>query len=253
MSARDDVLANIRRSLGVTGKEATRRGIVAAGLQDGARGPIPARGQGSPAARMATFIAEAQRVSASVVVLDNAAAVPAEVARYLRDSNLPLEVRIGVSARLADLDWRGGGMTTIPGASAGADLSAGDSRFRGRSRDRFARRSVRAGNPTTLNFLPDNHIVVLSTPDVVGDYETLWPRRRGKISARADAATFREPDHRSVAFRRHRADAHPRRARPAPIAYSRDPRLSCNARRSAAFMKRPTPGALHERRVQQAA
>ena len=28
-----------------------------------------------------------------------------------------------------------------------------------------------ADNPTTLNFLPDTHIVVLDADDVVGDYE----------------------------------------------------------------------------------
>jgi len=178
MSARDDVLANIRRSLGVTGKEATRRGIVAARLQDGARGPIPARGQGSPAARMATFIAEAQRVSASVVVLDNAAAVPAEVARYLRDSNLPLEVRIGADARLADLDWRGGGMTTIPGASAGADLSAVSHAFAGVAETGSLVVLSGADNPVTLNFLPDNHIVVLSAADLFGDLESVWTKMR---------------------------------------------------------------------------
>ena len=33
-------------------------------------------------------------------------------------------------------------------------------------------------NPTTLNFLPDTHIVVLKANDVVGDYESLWGRLR---------------------------------------------------------------------------
>ena len=33
-------------------------------------------------------------------------------------------------------------------------------------------------NPTTLNFLPDNHIVVLAAADIVGDYETAWDRLR---------------------------------------------------------------------------
>ena len=33
-------------------------------------------------------------------------------------------------------------------------------------------------NPTTLNFLPDTHIVMLSADDVAGDYETVWRRLR---------------------------------------------------------------------------
>src|SRR5262249_2418505 len=40
-----------------------------------------------------------------------------------------------------------------------------------------------ADNPTSLNFLPDNHIVVLEAKDVVGDYETVWQRLRDKFGA----------------------------------------------------------------------
>jgi L-lactate dehydrogenase complex protein LldG len=35
-------------------------------------------------------------------------------------------------------------------------------------------------NPTTLNFLPDTHIVVIDAKDIAGDYETLWARLRGQ-------------------------------------------------------------------------
>jgi L-lactate dehydrogenase complex protein LldG len=178
MSARDDVFANIRRSLGVTGKEATRRGIVAQRLQEPARGPIPARGQGSPATKLATFIAEAQRVSASVVVLDSDAAVPGEVARYLRDSNLPLQVRIGADVRLTQLDWQGAAMTTLDGASAGADLSAVSHAFAGVAETGSLVVLSGADNPVTLNFLPDNHIVVLSAADLFGDLENVWAKLR---------------------------------------------------------------------------
>jgi L-lactate dehydrogenase complex protein LldG len=178
MSARDDVFANIRRSLGVTGKEATRRGIVAARLQEPARGPIPARGQGSTAAKMATFITEAQRVSATVVVLEHAAAVPAEVARYLRDSNLPLQVRIGADVRLTQLDWHSAGMTTLDGASAGADLSAVSHAFAGVAETGSVIVLSGPDNPVTLNFLPDNHIIVLSAADLFGDLESVWAKLR---------------------------------------------------------------------------
>lgn len=178
MSARDDVFSNIRRSLGVTGKEATRRGIVAARLQETPRGPIPARGQGSPAAKMATFIAEAQRVSATVVVLENAAAAPAEVARYLTESDLPLQVRLGADVRLTQLDWRGAGVTTVEGASAGADLNAVSHAFAGVSETGSVIVLSGPDNPVTLNFLPDNHIVVLSAADLFGDLESVWAKLR---------------------------------------------------------------------------
>jgi L-lactate dehydrogenase complex protein LldG len=33
-------------------------------------------------------------------------------------------------------------------------------------------------NPTTLNFLPEVEIVVLTAADIAGDYETVWDRIR---------------------------------------------------------------------------
>jgi L-lactate dehydrogenase complex protein LldG len=33
-------------------------------------------------------------------------------------------------------------------------------------------------NPTTLNFLPENHIVILFADDIAGNYEDVWDRLR---------------------------------------------------------------------------
>ena len=33
-------------------------------------------------------------------------------------------------------------------------------------------------NPSTLNFLPDNHIIVVSAKDIASDYETMWTKVR---------------------------------------------------------------------------
>ncbi|MFX8828968.1 LUD domain-containing protein, partial [Acinetobacter baumannii] len=33
-------------------------------------------------------------------------------------------------------------------------------------------------NPTTLNFLPEYHVVVVEASDIAGDYETIWNRVR---------------------------------------------------------------------------
>jgi L-lactate dehydrogenase complex protein LldG len=117
-------------------------------------------------------------VSASVVVLESAAAVPAEVARYLRDSNLPLEARMGADPRLAALDWRGAAMTMADGASTGADLTAVSHAFAGVAETGSLVLLSGPDNPVTLNFLPDNHVVVLSAADLVGDLETVLARLR---------------------------------------------------------------------------
>jgi L-lactate dehydrogenase complex protein LldG len=173
MSARDDVFANIRRSLGVSGKEATRRAGVTQRLETTPRGPIPARGQGSPAARLATFITEATRVSASVVVLNNKDAVPDEVARFLRAANLPLSLKMGQDTRLAVLNWKSAGLDTSNGPSDGSDLNALSHAFGGVAETGSLVLLSGPDNPVTLNFLPDNHFVVLSAADLAADLESV--------------------------------------------------------------------------------
>jgi L-lactate dehydrogenase complex protein LldG len=178
MSPRDDVFANIRRSLGATGKEATRRGIVAQRLAEPIRGPIPARGQGSAAARMATFLSETQRVSATNVVLENAAAVPAEVARYLTETGVVPSLKLGTDERLAGLDWAGAGLEVTQGRSDGSDLNAISHAFAGVAETGSLVILSGPENPATLNFLPDNHLVVLSLADLAPDLETVIAKLR---------------------------------------------------------------------------
>jgi L-lactate dehydrogenase complex protein LldG len=127
---------------------------------------------------MATFLTEAQRVSASVVVLNSAADVPGEVARWLREANLPLEIRIGADERLTQLDWQGTAMTMHDGASAGTDLSAVSHAFAGVAETGSVILLSGPANPVTLNFLPDNHIVVLAAADLFGDLESVWGKLR---------------------------------------------------------------------------
>ena len=45
------------------------------------------------------------RAAASVVEIADASDAPAEIARYLREYNLPATLRIGADPRLADLPW----------------------------------------------------------------------------------------------------------------------------------------------------
>ena len=178
LSARDAILANIRRSLNVTGAEAPRRMAVADRLAAAPAGVIPQRGQGDASKRTATFKEEAERAQASVAEVESAADVPSEIARFLRDGNLPAMLRMGDDPRLAAMPWGATALEIAHGPSDGHDLNAVS----------FARAAVAelgtlalasgADNPTTLNFLPDNHLVVVAGSDIVADYEGVWRKLR---------------------------------------------------------------------------
>lgn len=189
MSARDDILAAVRRSLGVTGEEAPRRAAVAARLDEAPAGIIPRRGQGDKGARAATFKAEAAGAQASLAEVAAAADVPAEVARFLRENNLPASLRTGEDARLAAMPWGATALELSRGPSDGDDANAVSVAFAAVAETGTLALVSGPDNPTTLNFLPDNHIVVLFADDLVGDYESVFVKLRAAYGVGAAPRT----------------------------------------------------------------
>lgn len=183
MSARDDIFAAIRRSLHVTGEEAPRRAAVTARLAEAPTGVIPARGHGDSQQRAALFKAEAERAKASVAEIARTEDIPAEVARFLRENNLPATLRMGEDARLAALPWSETALEISHGPSEGHDLNALSAAFAAVAESGTLALVSGRDNPTTLNFLPDNHLVVVFSDDLVGDLESVIKRIRSIYGA----------------------------------------------------------------------
>lgn len=180
MSARDEILSSLRHSLRATGAEGPRRAAVEARLSGAPRGVVPARGRLDPKERIGLFRKMAESAFASVAILQSADDVPGEVARWLRDNNLPATLRMGEDARLAALPWGETTLELAQGASDGRDLNAVSHAFAGVAESGTLIMTSGPENPSTLNFLPDNHIVVLSSADLQGDYESAFDRLREK-------------------------------------------------------------------------
>jgi L-lactate dehydrogenase complex protein LldG len=178
MSARADIFADIRRALDVTGKEAPRRRSVEDRLAHAPRGIIPARGQGDAAERLAVFRDEAERVSASVAEIDLAGQVPAAVATYLRDHNLRARLRCGADPYLAAMNWAATGLDLAYGRATATDTVCVSHAFGAVAETGTLVLVSGQDNPTSLNFLPDTHIVVLQANDILGDYEQIWEKLR---------------------------------------------------------------------------
>ena len=190
MSAREAVLANIRRSLGVTGIEAPRRFEVERRIAEAPAGVVPQRGQGDLAARVAIFRSEAERAQATVAEVASLAEAPAEIARFLRDANCPATLRMGRDPRLAAMPWGETALEISIGASDGRDLNAVAFAFAGVAETGTLALVSGPDNPTTLNFLPDNAIVILERKDVVGDTEAVFARLRAAYGKGAAPRTL---------------------------------------------------------------
>jgi L-lactate dehydrogenase complex protein LldG len=181
MSGRETILGKVRRGLGVSGDEPARRVAVDARLEAPPPRPIPTRGQLDPAGRIDLFCRMAESVQATVARVEGDATVPAAVAEHLRRHNLPAEVRMGADSRLAALPWADTQIEVKRGASDGSDAVGVSHAEAGVAETGTLVLLSGPDNPTTINFLPDTHIVVVRAADIVGDYETVWRRLREKL------------------------------------------------------------------------
>jgi len=177
-TARTDIFSSIRRSLAVKGDERTRLQIVAERLDRAPKGVIPARGQVSGEALVEVFRAQAEAALATVRVVDSAAVVPRAVAEFLRDHNLPATLRMGDDPRLKAMPWGETALEMSQGRSDGHDLNAVSHALGGVAESGTAVMVSGPENPSTLNFLPDNHIVVIAAKDIAGDYERVFAKLR---------------------------------------------------------------------------
>lgn len=177
-TARGEIFSTIRRSLGVNGRELPRAQIVADRLARTPKGVIPERGQVDGEDLIELFKLQAEAALATVTVVEERDQVPGAIADYLRRHNLPATVRMGDDPRLSGLPWRDTALDLAAGASAGDDLNAVSHAFAGIGETGTLVMTSGHENPSTLNFLPDNHIVVLKASDLAGDMETALCRVR---------------------------------------------------------------------------
>jgi L-lactate dehydrogenase complex protein LldG len=181
MTPRDLIFATIRRSLGVTGTEAPRRAAVAARLAGHPRGVVPARGELPPRERVDLFARMVEAASGTIARVGAGAEIPAAVADFLRGLNLPLHLRHGDDARLAALPWGNAPALEVSrGPSDGHDLAAVSHAFAAVAETGTVVLTSGPDNPTTLNFLPDVHIVVVEVGAVASDFETVMEKLRDR-------------------------------------------------------------------------
>jgi len=162
---RERVLADIRRSLG-RGSPSLQAIVPLPGT-----GPRPSF-DGDIVER---FVAKMREKSATLVRIPSLAEVGAEVERFVTSVNA--DKRLCVSQALAAIDWPAGfevehraarrdDQTSVTPCFAAVAESGGIVTLSG------------PATPSTLNFVPDNHIVIVQASQVVRDFEDVWTQWR---------------------------------------------------------------------------
>jgi L-lactate dehydrogenase complex protein LldG len=183
MSDRDIIFKKIRAGLDSSANDGKRRASAEARIKAEFRHPIPERVAGKTHAQHLTLMRgflEGQ----GATVLDAASRddIPGLVAKYLRDTNLPAQVRFGDDALLSGLPWSKEASVTLTKGRAEASDEVGLSHAAACVAE-TGTLVMASGpdNPVTINFLPENHIVVVETKDVLGPYEDAWAKIRARF------------------------------------------------------------------------
>jgi L-lactate dehydrogenase complex protein LldG len=176
---RGKVLDRIRAALGAASLDRARRAAVARRIERHPRGTVPARAMRSGAERIALLADMLTKQGADVSRVATPKEAVGAVASYLGTCNLPPRLRMGADPDLAALPWR---------EAWDIELSFGGAEPTDRaSLSRAAVAAAETGtlfllsgsdNPTTLNFLPEAHTVLIAAADIVGSYEEAWDRLR---------------------------------------------------------------------------
>jgi L-lactate dehydrogenase complex protein LldG len=199
MSAREQILGGIRRSLSRDALDGTAAAPLEQRVAQPPRGPIPARTAGLDRdALVALFERYATEAAASVTRVATLDDVPDSVAGFLASQNLPADIAMAPDPLLDRVPWSKRPLLRIRrGRSDGRDAVGLSGAFSGIAETATLMLASGADSPSTLNFLPDTHVVVMPASRVVGPMEDAWAKLR---EANPDAALSGESMPRTVNF-----------------------------------------------------
>jgi L-lactate dehydrogenase complex protein LldG len=178
--AREQILAGIRGSLKRGRLDAARETELREHVAAHRRNLVPARAATlDHPRRVDLFVAMAEEVQATVARVNSPAAVPEEVARYLAAENLPADLVLAPDPSLDNIPWDARPLLRIRrGRAEAGDAVSLTPCFTAIAETGTLMLISGAATPTTLNFLPDTHIVVVNANQVVATYEDGWDRLR---------------------------------------------------------------------------
>lgn len=181
MPSRDTILSNIRKSLRRGPLSDSAVAALEKNLTEPKANTVPDRGAGTLGQRIDTFTKMAGKCDATVAHLADVKEVPKAVKAYLKSANQPMKVRAAPTPWLQKIPWKKvKGLTVNFGKAENDDHVGLIAAWCGFAESGTAMALSGPESPTTLNFLPDTHIILLKTEDLLGSYEEGWSRLRSE-------------------------------------------------------------------------
>ena len=165
--AKENILNQIQSGLGrgplpEAAKEALDRRLASPD-----RSVIPERIRVTGQALVQEFLRMTTGEATTVSKVERQEDIPETVATYLREKGLPESVVIAPDPAITEMPWGKSGIRVHPGRAEAADLTSITPAFAGIAETGCMMLLSGPKHPYTLNFLPENHIVVLKSNRIV--------------------------------------------------------------------------------------
>jgi L-lactate dehydrogenase complex protein LldG len=179
--SRDAILNRVRGKL-ANGPGRVRVAGVDERLRVHAKHLIPQRAQLPLQQQLDLFEQQVTALSGTVRRVASEAEVPAALAKYLRQQNLPPKVKRAPAAALATLPWQTTPLLEVSaGAAVDADRVSLTPAFCAVAETGTLVLQSSPETPTGLAFLPETHVVMLRASQIVGSYEEAFQKTREKL------------------------------------------------------------------------
>jgi len=157
---------------------------LAARIADPKANLIPARADRPEPERYALFIAKCRELAITIDEIADTESAPQAIADYLKGLNLPGKLKLSPSPEVTDLPWDSAPLLEVSsGAAEIADQTGVTPAFAGIAETGTLVFVSSPETPPTLNFVPDNHIVVMRRSQVVRAMEDAFGKARERFGA----------------------------------------------------------------------
>lgn len=180
--AREWVLSRVRAKLGSRGgDEPARRGLVQTRLRNHPVNLIPERAR-RPKAELVRLLQTAlEKNGAKTVRVLALKDLREAIASALRDQNSPSRIRAGKDAIFDALRAEPGVIEVLSGPAEASDAVTLSHAFAAAAETGTLFLKSGPDNPSTLNFMPEHHFVLVRAADIAGSYEEAWALLRQSL------------------------------------------------------------------------
>ncbi len=179
MKSKEKILTRIRAQKGRGPVKKEHADILGKRIEEHSRNLVPKRGQRPLDEQVDLFQLKMEALMTTVERVQDARDIPARVQDYLKQHNLPSRLKVSPSNRISDLPWSDiPTLEVVFGAGAEEDMVGISPAFAGVAETGTLMMASGADTPSTVNFLPENHIAVLNMADMKGSYEEAWDALR---------------------------------------------------------------------------